>query len=258
MKKLISLILVICIFCSLLMGCVNEDEDLRMKRIYLRQFKIKDVSPQDVVVDYDGGTYNGARIVMLDAERHDLEEWTDFLGKSGIDYYDSNRLWAYKYGRFYDLKEAYSLSIISEEDYAKIANEYRIKIKHFIDVCDVYDFDSCQETHIGTDHVDYSGKQVCHENMWIYLDKNLFSGLSTRFVEDRQKIVDYINSCVGINLVSSISSLVDFIPNTNMCYTEITLNNDSVEKLPQIMESLSKVPGVIKLYCHCLLVNIGV
>ena len=107
MKKLISLLLVICILCPLLVGCGNRDEDFKMKKAYLRQFEIEGKEPEDVIIDYDGGEYNGTRIVMLDVEWHDPEEWTETVDGVEIKYYDSNRLYAYKNGKFFTLTDAY-------------------------------------------------------------------------------------------------------------------------------------------------------
>ena len=116
MKKLISLLLVIIITCSVLSGCVYFDRYLKIKKVYLDQFGIKDKNPEDVIIDYDGGTYNGARIVMLDAEWHDPEEWTEIIGETKLQYYDSNRLYAYKDGHFITLTQAFENSILKKSD----------------------------------------------------------------------------------------------------------------------------------------------
>ena len=128
-----------------------------------------------------------------------------------------------------------------------------------MDVCDKHDFEPCQEIHLGTDHIDYLGhSDKCCDRWWVYLDGKLLSGLSDHLKEDREKIVKYINSYLETDLVSHISYLVDYQQNLDMWVTKIYINNDNTENLSQIMEQLSSVPGITKLYCHCLLVKIGV
>ncbi len=253
MKKLICLLLVICLLCPMLSGCVNQDADLRMKKAYLRQFGIKDVEPEDVVIDYDGGTYNGARIVMLDAEWHDPETKTEYFGKAAFEYYDGNRLLVYKYGRFFDLYKAFSLSILQEEDYTQIAKEYRTNVKSFMDICDKYDFESCREIKIGSEHIDIHGKEICNNHLWIVFDKKVIPELEYPSIkDDLQKIAEYINSFLDTSLVDFFSPLVDYGYQSNEVWLDARINNDNLDNLPNIMDLISTVPGVTRIYCHCL------
>lgn len=259
MKKLISLLLVLCILCPLLSGCVWEDEDTRMKRAYLRQFGIKDKNPEDVIVDYDGGTYNGARIVMLDAEWHDPKEsvYKDPFVAS-INYYDSNCLYAYKYGYFFTLKQAYQYSILEKSDLVDISVNYNAEITAFIDVCDKYDFEPCQEIKLGTEHIDINGREMCESRLWICFDGRVIPKLTAPLNprDELPRVVEYINSRVGYNIIRSISILYDHSMYDEYFF-DVAINNDSIESLPIIMEQIAATPGVKWVYCHCLYFRIG-
>ena len=260
MKKLVSFLLVLCILCPLLSGCVWLDEDTRMKRAYLRQFGIKDKKPEDVIVDYDGGTYNGARIVMLDAEWHDPEESVyEIPFMASINYYDSNRLYVYKYGYFFTLKQAYEYSILERSDIEDIAVNYSAEITAFIDVCDKYDFEPCQEIRIGDDHIDHADREICESYLWICFDERATPSMSLP-AEPRDvlnKIAEYINTYVGCDVISGISILYGYEPYANGYVFDIYIKNDSIENLPKIMEQIASVPGVKWVYCHCLYFFIG-
>ena len=153
MKRIISLLLIVIMSCSALVGCdwksifnwganSNDkvDEDLKMKEAYISQFKIDGVEAKDVVIDYDGGTYNGARVVMLDVEWHDREHWTEIIDEISIQYYDANRILVYKSNEFYTLEEAKDSDILSLEQIVLISNDFQSKVAHYRDTCDKFDF----------------------------------------------------------------------------------------------------------------------
>ena len=141
MKKITSLLLAIVMLssCFTFVGCIDPSDDTKMKGAYLRQFGIKDVKAEDVVIDYDAGTYNGARVVMLDAAWHDPEKWEEKLGSYSITYYDSNRLYAYKDGVFFTLSEVYNNGYI--DSIKEISISWQSDIGGYKDTCDKYDFD---------------------------------------------------------------------------------------------------------------------
>ncbi len=112
-----------------------------MRKSYIRQFKIKDVAADDVLIEYYAGTYNGYSIVMLDASCHDFDEWQETVEDISIFYRDTNRLLAYKNGRFITLTQAYKRLALLKEDIELIANKFNSEITVFYQICDMFDFE---------------------------------------------------------------------------------------------------------------------
>ena len=241
MKKLISLLLVVILVCSALAGCDwnsifnrNEptiDEDTKMKQMYLSQFKIQNLDAEDVVIDYDGGTYNGARIVMLDAEHNDPEEWTETIGDTMIKYYDSNRLYAYKDDCFMELNESYGNALISKNDLIKIASDFANSTKHFRDTCDKFDFPEFWIWEPGEEYrefVKYDKIDIRIDRDIIFTDKNW-----------EENLIKYLGEDIIKRVVSEGRVSVDYIGYALELYVP------GEENIQYVFERLSKVPGVL-------------
>ena len=253
MKKLISLLLVIIMTCSTLVGCdwksifnpcadSNDtvDEELKMKEAYLSQFQIEGVEAKNVVVDYDGGTYNGARIVMLDAEWHNPAELSESIDDVTITYYDPNRLYVYQDESFISLNEAYSSSRISKDELSKIASDFNNDVRHFRDTCDKFDF---PEFWIE----DYDGRfegddyYLSTNRIYIEVDKDIaFNSGNTGW---RENLLNYLEGYVGENVVKHIifESRITWESNFYL----IELHDDGFENIKRVFEILSRVPGIL-------------
>ena len=233
MKKLISLLLVICMLCPLFVGCANQDKDYKMKKNYIRQFKIKDKEPEDVIIDYDGGTYSGARIVMLDTEWHDPEKWTETIGDTTIQYYDSNRLYAYKNGKFYTLSDAYEKGKLSKNEITQIALKFSMDVCFYLDTCDIYDFDK-------SSFVDGDlSKNEMYDKLNVWVDWKALEGIdftSTTWVE-------HMTTHLGNNLIETwgITHISD---DFMVLYIELAYNTK--EHHSYVANELKKVPGILK------------
>ncbi len=238
MKKLISLLLVICVLCPLFVGCANQDEDYKMKKKYLRQFKIEDKEPEDVIIDYDGGTYNGARIVMLDTEWHDPEEWTETIGDTTIQYYDSNRLYAYKNGKFYTLSDAYEKGKLSSEDIVFIAENFNNEITHYRDTCDIFDFSNylrpgeiIEISESNKKYIEYGALLIC---------------IDDRLAGDYQSLIDYL----GVDMISDLFIQIPYVDlHIEGAYSRyfVRLKYDTQEYTESAMKKMAKIPGVVSL-----------
>ena len=237
MKKLISLLLVICILCPVLIGCVNQDQDSEesMEQRYLRQFNIKEKEPEDVIIDYDGGTYNGARIVMLDAEWHDPEEWTETVGGITIQYYDSNRLYAYKNGKFYTLEKAKKCFILTKSNIQKIAKNFNNEVRHFRDTCDTYDFDEFWYW----DNLELSGaplgKKPRSDMIGVDIDVRV---CKENGKVDKLAMINYL----GEDIISRVHGVADW---DNFCRFYFKVLNDDLDNIPFIIERFKNIPGVL-------------
>ncbi len=214
-----------------------------MKKAYLRRFNIQDKMPEDVIIEYDGGTYNGARIVMLDARKHEPQKKAVALtDELEITYYDSNRLYVYKYRHLFSLELALKLEFISEEDITDIVNKYNVAVSSFLDVCDKHDFD------VGTADLSiYSADNphILPNAVIIQFDKNIILGGK---VEEKELTVNYINSVISKKLVEKIGFHILEDKDTITCKVFIT-NND-IKKLPEIMNILASVPGILNVGCY--------
>ena len=213
------------------MGCINLNDDITMKEAYLRQFGIKDVKAEDVVIDYDAGTYNGARVVMLDAEWHDPEKWEEKLGSYSITYYDSNRLYAYKDGVFFTLSEACKNSYLSIDDLSTIAYKYNNDVRMYIDVCDIYDFDKskCEE-------LDWSNNNI-YNSVTIWMDIRCVEGIWE--LQDLTPIIEHLGSDIIDNIeIQSLSS-------DPFAIFHVKFKFDSKAFLDYAVERLRKVTGVL-------------
>ena len=230
MKKVISLLVVVIFICSALVGCVNQDLESKMKEKYLSQFGIEDKTPEDVVIDYDGGTYNGVRVLMLDAEWHDREEWIENIGETQIQYYDSNRLLAYAFGKFYTLEEAKKYYILSEESIIKIADDFQSQVTHYRDTCDVHDFEEYQFI----DNFDIFDDYDPWTNV-IAID------LDKRICRDNESfsIADYL----GKDIIAEVKNIFDRNPKYNSY--SLYICNPGYENMQYVFERLSKIPGVL-------------
>ena len=225
-----------CFICPLLSGCVNQDSDLRMKKAYLRQFGIKDVEPEDVVIDYDGGMYNGARIVMLDAEWHNPEDWTESIGETNIQYYDSNRILVYIFGKFYTLTEAQNQNIIFAFQIKKIANEFNNVTLHFRDTCDKHDFDEFWYW----DNLEMpsapEGEKPISNMIGVDIDIRVCS--TDGVVNKNFNVVEYL----GTDIISKMHAVALF---EDFARYYLKIVNDGLENIPQIFEQLKQIPGVL-------------
>lgn len=258
MKKLISLLVIICILCPLLVGCGIQDAETRMKKRYLRKFKIDGKTPEDVVIDYDGGTYNGARIVMLDAECNDPKEWNELVAGYEFNYYDSNRLYAYKYGHFFTLEKAYQYSILEESDVREIVKKYSDEVTEYIDICDKYDFDMGAEIEFGTYHIDISNRIICNERVWLNIDAKMFSKNSDGNI-NAQKVTEHINSYLGTKIIAGVRIRFGYDYHYKCWVGEFFMKDVvTMDNLYQIMQELSCVPGIKKVACHCLYISLEV
>ena len=240
MKKLISLLLVICILCPVLIGCVNQDQDAEesMEQRYLRQFNIEGKEPEDVIIDYDGGTYNGARIVMLDAEMNKPVIWSETIAEVTIQYYDTNRLYAYKSEKFYTLAEAYANYILYSKDIVSIAEKFNKEVTHFTDTCDKYDFPKGKILELeGSDKEWIS----CHsyEYIYIYLDIAVYGTGSKDLIEYLGS--DSITDIGFIELRVNHKEFPDYYPML-LC---AVLKEQTKECADCAMEEIVQIPGVI-------------
>lgn len=251
MKKLLCIVLTVCLLCPLLSGCAGQDPETKMKKAYLRELYIKDKEPSDVVIDYDGGEYDGARVVMLDACKHEPQEETvALINDTTITYYDANRLYVYKYGFLFSLESALERKIISEEDLLDIAANYNASVSSFLDVCDKHDFE------IGKADLsayDADNVHIRPDAVMIKFDKKILVGGK---VEEKQLTIDYINSVLGEELVEEIGFHV--FEDSETIFRKVFINNDDIEKLPEVMNALAAVPGVLTVSCYNRLIYPGI
>ena len=231
MKKFTSILLVFAIIssCFAFMGCINLNDDITMKEAYLRQFGIKDVKAEDVVIDYDAGTYNGARVIMLDAEWHDPEKWVEQLGGYSITYYDSNRLYVYKNGIFLTLSDAYSRQKISEKEICKIVDKFANDVKYYHNTCDQYDFN------IELPDEDFSSNDINY-GINIAFDQELFA-LTKTYQEKDNIVLDY----VGTNIINKIEGVYE----GRFRVVAIRFHHDNPIYLSYVIELLNQLPGVV-------------
>ena len=257
MKRFTSLLLAIIMLssCFMFVGCIDPSDDIKMKEAYLRQFGIKDVKAEDVVIDYDAGIYNGARVVMLDAEcqnepviekvplwaiyHYEDQEWTETVGESEFYYYDSNRLRVFKNGIFYTLTQARFLGILSKQDIADIEAKYSTDVTGFLDICDKYDFDEC-EIWLNYDPKD---KHFWADRLVVRIDQ--------RIDPTTESFMRYIESIIGSGIVKGVigDSGTSIAAPGGHTYT-IFLYDDSVENLPNIVLKLANVPGILCVACY--------
>lgn len=243
MKKLISLLLIVCIICPLLSGCVDQDSDLRMKKAYLRQFKIKDVEPEDVVIDYDGGIYNGARIVMLDAEWHEPQRIRITIDNDIYIYcYDSNTPYVYKYGHFFSFTDAILRKIISREDAQSIASDFNENVKDFSDTCDKHDFDLCE---VDLEYYNENDKNLRSDAVMIKIDNKIIEGNT---LNSKENLADYINTRLGKNIVVKIG--LYFSKDDKTTTYKVIIKDFGLKNLPQCMTELTSVPGLVWIGCY--------
>ena len=243
MKKLISLLLVICMLCPMFVGCANQDENYKMKKKYLRQFKIEDKEPEDVIIDYDGGTYNGARIVMLDAEYHAPKENSVIIDDDIIiNYYDSNKLYVYRRGRFYSFTDAISRSILSREDVQDVALKFNAAVTNYTDTCDKHDFDLCE---VDLRYYNLGDRHLKSNAIMINIDRRIIFGGK---IDEKQLLVEYINSRFGANVIKEIG--FHYIQTSKSLLCKVFIEDVRLENLPQFMKELSRVPGLLWIGCY--------
>ena len=238
MKKLISLLLVIVIICSVLSGCVYFDKDFEMKKAYLDQFGIKDKNPEDVIVDYDVGTYNGARIVMLDAECRDPEKWMENIGDFTITYYDSNRLLVWKDSEFITLTQSYWDGLLGADDIKIIIAEYDDKIKQFADVCDVYDF-SVKPKHTSTIKLlmEFDYESIKFHELVVVVDPKLSQ---EGMILSKEFFGDFVSeiSCWGVNSVTGY-------PNSCGYLLSLEYSHAPAISMAYVISKIESIPGVL-------------
>ena len=246
MKRIISLLLIVIMSCSALVGCdwksifnwganSNDkvDEDLKMKEVYISQFKIDGVEAKDVVIDYDGGTYNGARVVMLDAEWHDREHWTEIIDEISIQYYDANRILVYKSNEFYTLEEAKDSDILSLEQIVLISNDFQSKVAHYRDTCDKFDF---EEYKFADNFNILPGKEPWTNVIYVDLD--------IRICKDNQgyesfDVVEYL----GSDIIAKVKNTI--MRETEFYRFSLYICNEGYENIQYVFDRLSQIPGVL-------------
>lgn len=243
MKKLICLFLMVAILSTMLVGCADVNDDTKMKETFLFHFGGNGKNAADVIIEYDGGTYNGARIVMLDYESHEKEEKIVRLTEdAAIKYYDTNTLYAYKYGIFFSLKAALMFGIITDEDAMDIANKYNEAITCYTDVCDKYDFDSCT---VNLEAYDKKIADLQPNAIMIKFDKKVVLGGK---VDEKEQLIEYINSHFDSAIVTEIGLHIEETAEYKLF--KVFINNNELENLPTIMSELASVPGLLEISCY--------
>ena len=256
MKIFTSLLLAIIMLssCFTFVGCIDLSDDIKMKEAYLRQFGIKDVKAEDVVIDYDAGTYNGARVVMLDAEWHDTapkkieidgvkytdhntKEWSEIIDGIEFHYYDTNRLRVYKYGIFFTLKQAKILGLVSDENIENIAIEFEENVNHFRDTCDVFDFPEPFWFE------DYDGITVDEgfydDEIIVEIDSRISRGGTQIDGTSRVDLIEYI----GSKQITSMKRTLNYSYSSDYFY--VKLKEGGEENIQMLVEYLSNIPGVL-------------
>lgn len=243
MRKItgIFLILVMLLPCISFVGCGAEPNlgiiGYFMKSEYINQLGLENMNPLDVVIDYYGGNYNGALIVMLDAEHHSPEMWTEYIQSENIKitYYDSNRLHAYYNGRFYTITEAFENNIISSKDLRSILYHFSHSVGHFRDTCDKYDFsykfyvwDNFESYESETPRMDIVGIQVDTA-----LTKHKQSSISS------SDLISYLGEDLFEKCVNQFHGDDSYV-----CLA-MKLKNPGYENMQVVFEHLSHIPGVI-------------
>lgn len=152
MKKLICLLLVVVMTCTVLSGCEWEkvlglpgdqtvDELIaEMKWDYMMQNNITSVSHENVFVEFCAGLYNGYLVAMLDATRHVYDQTTVNVGGVDFTYFDGNRLIAYKNGEFLSLDDAFNKGILSKADLVEIEEKFATEKTNYYEFCDIHDY----------------------------------------------------------------------------------------------------------------------
>ena len=237
MKKIISLILVICVLCPVLFGCTRQNEDCKMKENYLLQFNVEGKEPEDVIIDYDGGTYYGARIVMLDTEWHDPEKWTETIGDITIQYYDSNRLYAYKNGKFYTLEEAKKGFILTKSNIQKIAKNFNNEVTHYRDTCDFYDFDEFWYWDNRELEEAVSAEQPRSDMIGVDIDARV---CKENGIVDELAMIEYL----GKDIILRVHGVAIF-SDMGICRFFLKIVNDDLDNIPLFVERFKNIPGVL-------------
>ena len=156
MKKLICLLLVVVMTCTVLSGCewsewfckktTTEPNDQTLEEIisemkwdYLMQNNITDVTHDNVLVEFCEGLYKGYLVAMVDATRHVYEKAIVNVGGVDFTYFDGNRLIAYKNGEFLSLEDAFNQGVLSKEDLVEIEANFSTEKTSYYDFCDIHD-----------------------------------------------------------------------------------------------------------------------
>jgi hypothetical protein len=243
MKKLICLLLAIILLCPMLISCEEKDEETKMKDNFLFTFGGKGKSSEDVIIEFDAGTYNGARVVMLDAHKHKKEKRVIELTEDAvITYYDTNILYAYKNGFFFPLNIALTFGILTEEDVKDIAYKYRESITTYTDVCDKHDFDTCE---VDFKHYQPKDSNLSSNILLIKIDKTILFGGK---MEEKQLLTDYINSHFDSDIVQKIGLHVR--EEADNVTFKVFVEDKGIDGLPEIMQKLASVPGLLKIECY--------
>ena len=157
MKKLISLLLVVVMTCTVLSGCewsewfykktTTEPNDQTLEEIiaemkwdYLMQNNITSVSHEDVFVEFCAGLYNGYLVAMVDASKDTYEKATITVGGVNFTYFDTNRLIAYKNGEFLSLDDSFNKGILSKADLVEIEEKFATEKTNYYEFCDIHDY----------------------------------------------------------------------------------------------------------------------
>ena len=231
MKKLTSIILALAILCSCVtfVACNNHDE-LTMMEKYLEQFNIKDKNADEVVIDYDAGTYHGTRVVMLDAECHRREVWEEKIGDVTLTYYDSNRLYAWSEGGFITLTDAYASNKLSMKDLERISKKFNKDVRYYIDICDKYDFEKGRITN----QYEWDGNTI-YDKLDVWISREFLQDMAN--MSDWAPIIDHLGNRV-IKSVLDMKILSDCL----VIFVELRINSKAFMEKASIQ--ISEVPGV--------------
>ena len=235
MKRITSILLILAMVLSsaVLVGCV-ENTDQVMKEAYLRQFNIKDKGVDDVIIDYDLGMINNARIIMLDAERNDPEEWTENIGDVEIRYFDSNRLLVYRFGWFFTLSDAKKLFLLTDEQISHIAGRFTSEVGHFRDTCDKNDFG---EYYFWDNFDFFENVEPLTDVIAVRIDMRVFQSNYSETVFD---VAEYL----GSDIVKDKYQVYGWLPDS--VFMRVYICNEGYENMPYIFERLSQIPGVLE------------
>lgn len=255
MKKSLSFILALTMIssCLALAGCNNEEQlgyfkEQKIKKDYISQFDISDVTANDVVLDYYGGNYNGYEIVMLDTECHDPETRVEQIGDSSITYYDSNQLYAWKNGNFYTLDSAYEAAVLTDLELRELVLRFNNEVKHFRDTGDRHDYEPTESTPLPEDYFMYT-KYFSKYSLKVTLDKKASIGNVTPPIEFFGS--QYISRIRNLSKNQDVSN-EDFEQKL-----EVYLHTEnSILNLLYVKAQLEKIPGVKKVELYGLAVII--
>lgn len=213
-------------------GCdiLSEKKEMQIKEDYVSQFNITDVAPEDVVVDYYAGNWNGYEIIMLDAECHRREVWEEKIGDVTLTYYDSNRLYAWSEGGFITLTDAYASNKLSMKDLERISKKFNKDVRYYIDICDKYDFEKGSISN----QYEWDGNTI-YDKLDVWISREFLQDMAN--MSDWAPIIDHLGNRV-IKSVLDMKILSDCL----VIFVELRINSKAFMEKASIQ--ISEVPGV--------------